>query len=99
MKFIVKNCTRTPKAHRHARDACTFYKTPATPTASKSNAPKTAITSFPLDPIIGDTPPNAGAAPSDVATLLFGSGVTFSLNFGVVIGAGVTTPGAATLAG
>ena len=78
---------------------CTFYKSLATPTASKSNAPKTSNTSFPLDPIIGDTPPNAGAAPSDVATLLFGSGVTNSLNFGVVIGAGVTTPGATTLVG
>src|SRR5215471_17160374 len=57
------------------------------------------ISGFPLDPLIGDTPPNAGAAPSDVATLLFDSGVANSLNLGVVIGAGVTTPGAATVAG
>jgi hypothetical protein len=69
------------------------------PNASKSNAPKTSNTSFPRDPIIGDTPPNAGAALSDVAILLFGSGVTNSLNFGVFIGADVTTPGAATVAG
>ena len=68
-----------------------YHQSP--PPASKSNAPKTANTSLLLDPVFANTSLNNGAK------LLFDSEATTSFNIGVAIGAGVTAPGAATLAG
>jgi hypothetical protein len=78
---------------------CTYHKSMATPPASKSNAQKTSNANFRLDPVFANTSPNAGAAPSDVDTLLFDLGVTISLNFEVIIDTGVTTSGAAAIEG